>query len=53
MDNPNYPDPLCHLAKLTILIILIDTLSIQTILDLSFYPHDSFDYPDSNGDYPN
>ena len=53
MDTPNYPDPLCNLGKLPIQILIIDTLSIRTILDLFFYPHDYFDCTDSNGDYPN
>ena len=57
MGNPNYPDPLRHLDKLTILIILIDKVSIQTILDLSYHLCDYFDYPidypDSYGENPN
>ena len=51
MDNPNYPDPLCHLDKLTILIILVGILSIRTILDLSYHPCDYFDYPIDYHDY--
>ena len=54
MDNPNYPDPLRHLDKPTILIILIDILSIRMILD---FPCDYFGYPidysDSIGDFTN
>ena len=35
MDNPNYPDLLCHLDKLTILITSIDILSIWFELSLA------------------
>ena len=53
METPKYPDPFRHLDKLTILIILIDILSIRTISDRSYYPRDYFDNPDSYGEYPN
>ena len=45
MDNPNYPDPLRHLDRLTILITLIYILSIRTILGLTYHPFNYFDYP--------
>ena len=45
MENPNYPDPLRHLDRLTILITLIYILSIRTILGLTYHPFNYFDYP--------